>query len=246
MSENHYISIPILVAHDNRLTPMAKLLYGEIENLTHQDGVCWASNDYLAKIYNMHKKSISRNINELVAADYITIELTYKPGTKEVDKRIIKLSTPINENVNTYPQNCGGGIDENVPYPIHKIAEESNIIPSNNNISNRREEANTLPTSVDKYYEDNIGKLSNSVIKELGEWLTKVDDSLVKFAIDEAVKYGKPKWSYVRAVLKANYDKGRRYGSEVLVPIEEKKKETTEPKRKISADAVKRLAELGA
>ncbi len=99
---SYYAIIPANVRYDTKLTADEKLLYGEITCLANKTGECWASNKYFADLYNVSKVTISRRISNLVKYGYITSEMIYKEGTKEVEKRILKITTvPIIRNDNT-------------------------------------------------------------------------------------------------------------------------------------------------
>lgn len=112
---NYYAIIPSEIRYDDDLTPNEKLLYGEITALTYQNGECWAKNSYFANLYKVEIQSVSRWIRHLKEKQYIDLEITYKAGTKEVDKRIIKIKdNPINKNVKGYKQKCLEGINKNV------------------------------------------------------------------------------------------------------------------------------------
>ena len=61
----YYAIIPATVRYDDRLTPNAKLLYGEITALSNKEGYCWAGNAYFANLYGVTKTSISTWIGNL-------------------------------------------------------------------------------------------------------------------------------------------------------------------------------------
>ena len=100
---NYFSIIPANVRYDDTLCANAKLLYGEITSLCNNEGFCWASNEYLAKLYKTSKETISRWVSKLKAKGYIRVKLFYKKDSKEIDKRIITITNqyPIDENVNT-------------------------------------------------------------------------------------------------------------------------------------------------
>ena len=114
---SYYAVIPANVRYDKRLTPNAKLLYGEITALCNKKGYCWSNNQYFAKLYGVSKQSISSWISKLKQLGYISIKLIYKEGSKEILNRYIRISeypiqdilnTPIQENLkdnNTKPNN---------------------------------------------------------------------------------------------------------------------------------------------
>lgn len=88
---SYYAIIPANVRYDKDLAPNAKLLYGEITALCNEKGYCWASNQYFAELYGVSVLSIKRWVNSLVTKGYIYRTLTYKPNSKEVDKRILSI-----------------------------------------------------------------------------------------------------------------------------------------------------------
>ncbi len=105
MTKSYYAIIPAKVRYDKSISPNAKLLYGEITALSNAEGYCWAGNLYFAKLYGVSKGTISRWIGSLVKANNISVEMKYKDGSKEIDKRIIGIvdidNTPIPKNVHT-------------------------------------------------------------------------------------------------------------------------------------------------
>lgn len=98
----YYSIIPANVRYDSDLTANAKLLYGEITALCNDKGYCWASNEYFSKLYGVSKKSISTWISQLVKKNYISLDITYKEGSKEILYRYLRiLPYPMEEKVNT-------------------------------------------------------------------------------------------------------------------------------------------------
>lgn len=101
----YYAIIPANVRYDKDLVPNAKLLYGEITALCNEKGYCWASNQYFAELYGVSVLSIKRWVNLLVTKGYVYRTLTYKPNSKEVDKRILSIDGGIKIDT-TSVQNC--------------------------------------------------------------------------------------------------------------------------------------------
>lgn len=134
MSEkkSYYAIIPASVRYDESLPPNAKLLYGEITALCNAEGYCWASNKYFADLYGVSVVSISKWINALVDRGYLSSQIVYKEGTKEIDKRYLTIvydpikenfNTPIKENFkenNTSPNNTSNTINEYIDKPTRK------------------------------------------------------------------------------------------------------------------------------
>ena len=126
---NYYAIIPAKVRYAKELTPNAKLLYAEITALAQKDGSCWASNKYFAELYSVSTVTISRWVSSLVDNKFIIRKITYKKGTKEIDKRYLQL--------------CNEGINNNDNSPIIKNVKDNNTSINNtstNNISNRKNE----------------------------------------------------------------------------------------------------------
>ena len=62
---------------DNRLSNTAKLLYAYIVLLTNNASEsCYATNRYLAKVFDVSISSIKRYLNELQKTSYITINIS--------------------------------------------------------------------------------------------------------------------------------------------------------------------------
>ncbi len=116
---SYFAVIPASVRYDDSLPANAKLLYGEITALCNADGYCWASNKYFADLYGVSTVSVSNWINILARKGYISSEIVYKEGTKEIFKRYLKiLYDPIKENFNT---------------PIKENFKENNTVINNTN-----------------------------------------------------------------------------------------------------------------
>jgi len=77
VKKHQYIIIPAAVRYDRRLPYGAKLLYGDIYALTHQQGYCFATNGYFAELFDCTDVTISNWIRKLKEAGYITI--SYNP-----------------------------------------------------------------------------------------------------------------------------------------------------------------------
>ena len=88
----YYAVIPANVRYDTRLSPLAKLLYGEITCLCQKEGFCWATNAYFERLYGKTKRQIINLINQLDQYGYISKEIEYDEKTKQVKKRFLRLS----------------------------------------------------------------------------------------------------------------------------------------------------------
>lgn len=169
--KGYYSIIPAHVRYDKDLTPNAKLLYAEITSLCNEKGYCWASNDYFSELYGVTKTSVSRWIKSLAKKGYISTEIEYKKGTKEVLKRYITITNdPIKEILNTPLQNCNNPIYKNVTTPIQNCKDPmyKNVKDNNKNIilniNNIKEYIKDEPKELEKsiidfmYFRDEIKK----------------------------------------------------------------------------------------
>lgn len=155
--KNFYAIIPAFVRYDKDLQPNAKLLYGEITALSNEKGFCWAENEYFANLYNVSKTSISKWISSLIKKQYITSEIVYKQGTKEIEHRYLRI--------------VDGGIEEKLNTPIEEKLKDNNT--SNNNtlkeINKESFSDEDLALWFSKVYEIYPRKVSKVKAKEMFE-----------------------------------------------------------------------------
>ena len=118
MKPNYYAILTSEVRYNENLTPNAKLLYAEITALINMNGECFASNKYFADLYGKSKTTISKWVSELVKEGFVEVKLTYKGGTKQIDKRYIQIKKGVSlkKQVN----------------PILENAKDNNTIVNNN------------------------------------------------------------------------------------------------------------------
>lgn len=81
--------IPKEIWLNEELCWSGKLLLVEIDSLA-KNGECFASNEYLGKFLKLSKRRVSELITELNRSGYIEVDLVYKEGSKEVEKRVIR------------------------------------------------------------------------------------------------------------------------------------------------------------
>ena len=91
----------IILAKD--ITSTQKLLLGLISSLSNLKGYCFASNDYLAKLLDSSKVTISHSISDLEAKGYIG-RIIYRNDKQQVEQRILTIvldkftDIPLSEN----------------------------------------------------------------------------------------------------------------------------------------------------
>ena len=93
MKPNYYAVIPAEVRYNEKLTANSKLLYGELTALSNKTGISWAQNKYFAELYSVDAKTVSRWIQQLQAEGFIEVKMEYDKQTKQVTKRLIKITT---------------------------------------------------------------------------------------------------------------------------------------------------------
>lgn len=197
--KSYYAIIPANIRYDKDLTPNAKLLYGEITALCNERGYCWSENSYFAELYGVSNTSISKWINLLVQKGYLSSEITYINGTKQIDKRYLrivaypieeKLNTPIEENFkgnNTYVNNTSNNTDSKKKYKrksedyeaefeeIWSIypRKEAKAVGLKHFISARKNGTSleTIKQGLDRYIEYcRVNKVEKKYIKNGGNW----------------------------------------------------------------------------
>ena len=159
---NYYSIITADVRYDKSLTPNAKLLYSEISCLTNKNGTCWASNGYFSELYGVSKTTISKWINQLASKNYISVKMIYITGTKQIDKRVIRLA-PIKENLNTPIRKTEGGIEENLMGGIVQKFKGNTTSINNTSINNKRDNKPTDLEEVKNYFKLKAFDLSEAI-----------------------------------------------------------------------------------
>lgn len=155
---NYYITIPAQVLHDNRLTPLSRLIYGELSALANIHGYAWINNNGLANRYEVSKYTISRSVSEIEKLGYIKSELVYKEGKKEVEKRNVYI-LPIDEKRNTLLTKNAIPYCGKPQYPIAENRKDNNTLNNTlnnttNNTTNKDNEQTSLPDSLEARFND--------------------------------------------------------------------------------------------
>jgi len=117
--KSYYAVIPAPVRYDTSLTANAKLMFGEITALCNDQGFCWASNSYFAKLYSVSNQAISTWIKTLENNGYVSIEYV-KKGEQIIERRVsinidrvsIKTGGGINISLGGYQQNLKDNIKD--------------------------------------------------------------------------------------------------------------------------------------
>lgn len=169
MQKSYYAIIPANVRYDEELTANAKLIYGEITALCNEKGFCWAGNSYFAELYKVSKKSISTWINQLVDKGYISTEIIYKDGSKEILHRYLRI--------------LHGGVEEIVNTPIEEKVKDNNT-DLNNTTNNTKE---YKPSS---QIENLRQRYSQSQLKVIDDYLEMIRHTRVSAKIADSIVLG--------------------------------------------------------
>ena len=130
VQKSYYAIIPATVRYDKELPANAKLLYGEITALCNEKGYCWAGNDYFAKLYKVSKTSVSKWISKLIEQGYITSEIIYREGSKEILHRYLRIvQDPTQEKLNRSTTKLKEPLEE-------KLKENNTVNTTLNNTKN--------------------------------------------------------------------------------------------------------------
>ena len=161
------IWIPRHIWLDKNLKPIEKILLAEIESLGGLHDGCFASNQYFADFLDLSKDRTSKLISGLKNKGYITVELSYKEGSYEVDKRIIKA------NPSSYF--CLGGSTH-----LEGGGENNDYITNNYNINNNNNKASKKKTT--KEVRHKYGEFKNVLLsdKDLEKLKTEYGEELVE------------------------------------------------------------------
>ncbi len=124
---SYYAIVPAKVRYCKKLTPNAKLLYGEITCLCNKQGFCWATNTYFAKLYSKDRATISTWIQSLEENRFI------RRTIKNNNRRRIYIVEGVLEKSNRGIRKTRRG-----------VLEKSNTIYSNTRKNNNKEKHKLL------------------------------------------------------------------------------------------------------
>ena len=126
------IWIPAEIWLNEDLSLQEKALLADIDSFCSRYESCYASNEHFAKFIGVSTRRIKDIIKGLEDKKIIEREIVYKQGTKEIQKRLLRLPYPSGRNLH-------GGGEEKFPTPGEENCPESNTCISNTNKSNTTE-----------------------------------------------------------------------------------------------------------
>ena len=134
LKKSYYAIIPAEVRYDEELPPNAKLLYGEITSLCNEKGYCWATNQYFADLYRCSVSAVKKWISALVKKGYISLELVYKEGTRQVLQRKLYINPSVNFYTTPYKNVYDPSIKNNTGPSIEMYTDNNKVINNKINI----------------------------------------------------------------------------------------------------------------
>lgn len=132
--------LPQRVIFDRQLTASAKVLFAEIIALSETDGYCWASNEYLGKLFDLSETSISRQVAQLVERGYI--ECVMVPVKSGSERHIYVTDKPFQLMRNRQGES-GEGVRKNEDTPLRKNEDTGLRKNEDQSIDNNKYSENT-------------------------------------------------------------------------------------------------------
>ena len=170
---NYYAMIPANVRYDKNLKANEKLMYGEITALTNKTGECWATNNYFANLYGVHKNVVSGWISSLEKQGYLTKKIIYKENSNEIDKRILCINLKVNS------------INEKIDTPLNEKIKDNSTSMNSTSMNNKENiiKENSEKSEIQK---NKFGSFENILLSEIELEKLKefYDDKL-----DEAIEF---------------------------------------------------------
>jgi hypothetical protein len=173
------IHAKVLLAKD--INHAQKILLGLISNLTNIDDECYATNEYFSSILGVTKSSgrVSRLLSDLEKKGYLKTECFYKENTKEIEKRIIRITMQFNKG--GVVQNNKGGIVQKDNRGIVQKDKENNTLLNSNTLRNTNTLLNQKTNNthfVQKFNFDDLLAFGKAEIEKLNLDFSKYEYSL--------------------------------------------------------------------
>lgn len=229
MFEPCYFSVlPSNVRYDDSLCPNEKLLFSEISSLCNKNGYCFANNEYFARLYNVHKNTVSKWISHLKEKKYVKLLFTYKENSKAIDKRILTIGeSAFSPNIqdNLFEDDSNDTLEEqqiaddesvefikeehqledevdekNCPTPKRKAEYPLNEKLKDNNIKfNNSNIYRSIYMTFEKKFKKPITPITKNL---LDQFLLIYPEDVVSYAMDIAIENNVPKISYVAGIIR--------------------------------------------
>ena len=161
------IWIPKEIWLDKTLTLEEKVMLVEIDSLDCGDG-CFAQNAYFADFFDLSKNRVCAIIRSLKAKGYIVVNIIYKSGSKEVEKRSMRMVT-VRESEKMHP--------------MEELEPEAEMNTEPEKQPDKKEEEFPVFEEIWKQYPNKKGKAS--VSKKKKKELEKVGLPTLEYALQK-------------------------------------------------------------
>lgn len=182
--------IPAELYLDTNVTPVEKFLITEVDSLSH-NGECFASNQHFADFLGLSRDWTRKTIASLIKRGYLESEIIYVKGTKQIEKRILRVvkkpmgestHTPMDENNHTP---MGESDHINNTYISNTFNEEYNkdnsnltFVDNNKNLSMNTSIHNTSAVSTTDELENHIEEIYFSQTGQIEISLSKAYEDI--------------------------------------------------------------------
>ena len=161
------IWIPVEIWLNKDLTMTEKVVYAEIDSFCNNTQKCFASNKHFAQLVGISENRISHVIASLEKKGYIKRHITYKPGTKEIEKRLLQTTRGY-----CYSQQ-GGIVADNKGGIVTNNKDNNTVV--NNTVSNTVEQTDGLTDDLKPlidFCQDNVEILTPFKLQMLEGYVT--------------------------------------------------------------------------
>lgn len=110
------IWIPAKLYLSTDFTPNEKFLMIEIYSLC-KNGICYASNRHFAEFLGLSSSMIDKMMRKLRDNNYIRSEIIYKGNSKQIDKRVMRLTQKFYDEFINEHENTESDLSENIEPP---------------------------------------------------------------------------------------------------------------------------------
>lgn len=224
---NFFTQIPSYVMSSKELNSTDKCVYGVIYTMLNTTRKCFMSNERIGNDIGLSKKTVSKTITKLVRAGLLNVRLTYKNGTKEVDKRYITLrNMPMPQLEHTPMPQLEHSPHSNRGIPLPQSGQDNKSLNKliNSSSSSTQNEI-TLQNVISNIQRSNIGMLNGKNISDLQVWTKDMPTDVINYAVDIAADNNATSFKYIDSILSAWYQKN-------IKSIEEAKAYGTRNKQK--------------
>lgn len=193
---NFFTQIPSYVMSSKELNSTDKCVYGVIYTMLNVTHKCFMSNERIGNEIGLSKKTISKTLTKLSRAGLLNIKLTYKNGTKEVDKRYITLGNiPVPQLEHTPYDDKG--------LPLPQLGQDNRLL---NRLSDKDDDDDKndfeIRQKIMREFQTNIANVSSSYVTEqINDWINTVGADLVMRAVEVAIENTAHSFKYVNSIL---------------------------------------------